>query len=252
MIERTARGRVAVLSISHGPVNAMDVELVRAVTAMFTELAADPPGAVVLTGAGRAFSAGVDLRRFLAGGAGYVAEFLPALGELFETAFRFPGPVVAAVNGHALAGGCVLACCADARVMASGKSRIGVPEVTVGVAFPRVALEVLRYTVGAPVAGRMVRGAATHLPEEALELGLVDKVVPAEDLVDQAVDMAERLAGSVPADTYALTKRQLRRDALERTARYSADEDAEVARIWTLRAQDGWTKRYLASVTGKG
>ena len=252
MIERTDRGPVTLLSISHGPVNAMDIELVRAVTAVFAELAADPPGAVVLTGAGRAFSAGVDLHGFLAGGADWVAEFLPALSTLFETVFAFPGPVVAAVNGHAIAGGAVLACCADTRLMAAGRGRIGVPEAAVGVAFPRVALEVLADTVGAREAGRLVRGAATLLPDEALALGLVDEVVPAESLVDRAVEVAGRLASSIPADTYALTKRQLRRDTLDRTARYAADEADEVGRIWALRAQDGWTKRYLDSVTGKG
>jgi enoyl-CoA hydratase len=252
MIERSDRGPVTLLSISHGPVNAMDIELVRTVTDTFAELAADPPGAVVLTGTGRAFSAGVDLHGFLAGGADWVAEFLPALSELFGTVFAFPGPVVAAVNGYAIAGGAVLACCADTRLMAAGRGRIGVPEAAVGVAFPRVVLEVLIHTVGAREAGRLVRGASTLLPEQALALGLVDEVVAAETLVDRAVEVATGLATSIPVDTYALTKRQLRRDALDRATRYGTDEAHEVARIWTLRSQDGWTKRYLDSVTGKG
>ena len=77
-----------------------------------------PDAAVVLTGQGRMFSAGVDLLRLGEGGAAYVRRFLPALHRLYDAVFFFPKPVVAAVNGHAIAGGCVLACCADRRIAA--------------------------------------------------------------------------------------------------------------------------------------
>ncbi len=251
MIERTDTGPVTVLNMSHGPVNVMDTEMVRGVTAAFTELAADPPGAVVLTGAGRAFSAGVDLRRFVDGGAGYVTDFLPALSEMFETVFAFGRPVVAAVNGHAIAGGCVLACCADVRLMATGRARIGVPEIKVGVAFPRVALEVMVHAIGGPAAGRLVLGAETHDPEQAVSLGLVDELVEPSGLLDRAVEVATGLATGIPGDTFAMTKAQLRRDATDRIARFRADEDPAIAELWTLRSSDGWTERYLESVTRK-
>jgi len=146
MIERTDTGSIVVLSLAHGPVNVMDTALLRHITETFTALVAEQAGR---GGAHRrragAFSAGVDLRSLLDGGADYLAEFLPALSEALHTVFTFGRPVVAAVNGHAIAGGCVLAGCADLRLMAAGNGRIGVREFKVGAApaFPRVPLEIL-------------------------------------------------------------------------------------------------------------
>lgn len=247
VIERSDDGGVAVLRLAHGPVSAMDLELCRAVGAQLRALATEPPQAVVLTGTGRAFSAGVDLRRVVDGGPAYVAEFLPALSEMFRAAFELAKPVVAAVNGHAIAGGCVLAAAADAVLMAGGGGRIGVPEIRVGVPFPRVPLEVLRFAVGDVAARRLILGAQTHAPADAQALGLVDEVVPADELAARATAVARELAGTVPADTFAVTKAQLRRDAVERMARY-ADEDGPVEQLWVRRATDGGIAGYLESL----
>lgn len=241
--------RVAVLRLAHGPVNVMDIEFCRAITERFRALADDPVQAVVVTGTDRAFSAGVDLKRYLDGGAAYVERFLPALTDAFHAVFELRKPVVAALTGHAIAGGGVLAACADVRLMAEGTGRIGVPELRVGVPFPRIAIEVLRYTVGDVTARRLVLGAQTYAPSEAQALGLVDRVVAPEELLSEAVTTARTMAAEIPADTFAVTKAQLRRDALERTARY-ADEAAELTRLWNLRVIDGWTARYLESVLG--
>lgn len=252
VIEREDAGDVAVLRPAHGPVNAMDVELVEEITEVFRRLADDPARAVVLTGSGRSFSAGVDLRRYLADGASYVTAYLPRLSEAFRAVFDLPKPVVAAVNGHAVAGGCVLACCADLRLMADGPGGIGVPELRVGVPFPRSALEILRYAVGAPAAARLVLGAAILRPAEAAAIGLVAEVVEPARLLEQAVAAAADLAENIPADTFAVTKRQLHRETDERIDAYAADEDPAVEALWTTRATDGWTARYLESVTRRG
>ena len=251
MIEREDVGEVAVLRLAHGPVNAMDLELCQAAAAQLRALTADPARAVVLTGAGRAFSAGVDLRRYLEQGEAYVARFLPALSEMFSAAFELPKPMVAAVNGHAIAGGCVLAACADTVFMADGNGRIGVPELKVGVPFPRVALEVLRHAVGDVAARRLVIGADTMRPAAAQAVGLVDEVVPADELLGLALEAARALVAEIPADSFAVTKGQLRRDAMERTAAWAGEEAESVTRLWNRRATDGWTAAYLKAATGK-
>jgi enoyl-CoA hydratase len=120
---------IAILTLSHGKANALDIEFCDALASNFAELANSDVKAVVLTGQGRIFSAGVDLKRLSQGGADYIRRFLPALHRLFEAVFFHPRPVVAAVNGHAIAGGCVLACCADRRIMARESGRIGVTEI---------------------------------------------------------------------------------------------------------------------------
>lgn len=248
VIERTDSGEVAIVRIAHGPVNAMDLDLCRDITTTFRGLVADPAKAVVLTGSGHAFSAGVDLRRFLDGGEPYLREFLPALSEAFLAVFELAKPVVAALNGYAIAGGCVLACCADTTLMAEGDGRIGIPEIEVGVPFPRVALEVVRYAVGEVAARRLVLGAQTVTPDVAHVVGLVDRVVPAAQLEALAVAEARGMVAAVPPDTFALTKAQLRRDTMERVEAW-ADESAAVAELWARRATDGWTSEYLRRVT---
>jgi enoyl-CoA hydratase len=251
MIERKDEGSVAVLSIAHGAVNVMDLELLAAVTETFTQLADDPARAVVLTGAGRAFSAGVDLSRILAGGQDYIAEFMPALSEALMAVFTFDRPVVAAVNGHAIAGGAVLALAADNRVMTSGKGAIGTPEALVGVAFPRAALDIVVYAVGERVAQKMIIGAENYPPEQALSLGIVDELVEPESVVSRAVELATGMAERIPADAFAHTKLQLRRHVIERIVNYGQDEDPNAIEIWNTRATDGWMADYLERATRK-
>ena len=250
MIEREDHGEVAVLRLANGPVNAMDLRLCQAIAERFLALVTDPARAVVLTGTGRSFSAGADLRRYLDGGADYVRRFLPALSDAFRAVFELTKPVVSAVNGHAIAGGCVLAAAGDRTLMADGGGRIGVPELVVGVPFPRTATEVLRHAVGDVATRKLVFGARTHTAAEAVGFGLVDEVVPAGELLPRAVAAARSLAADIPADTFAAAKTQLRRDYVDRMDRY-ADEAEGVATLWARRATDGWTADYLAKATAK-
>ena len=142
MIELVEQDGVGVLRLAHGKVNAMSIEFCEALTARFAEISS--ARAVVMTASGRTFSAGVDLVRLLEGGAPYVRKFLPVLSGMFAAVFSHPAPVVAAINGHAIAGGCVLACAADKRLMARDGGRIGVTELLVGVPFPPAAMEIMR------------------------------------------------------------------------------------------------------------
>ena len=238
MIHREDHDDVAVLRIEHGPVGAMDLELCTELGQVLRALAADPARAVVLTGTGRSFSAGVDLRRVLDGGGDYVQRFLPALSEMFEAAFALGKPVVAAVNGHAIAGGCVLAAAADVVLMAEGKAGIGLPELKVGVPFPRIALEIMTHRMGEVAARRLVLGAQTLSAQDAVAAGLVDHVVAADDLDARAVTAASDLAALTPSDTFAATKSAMRREAHERAERY-ADDDATATLLWVRHATDG-------------
>lgn len=252
MIELEDVEGVAVVRLAHGKVNALDLELLGAITSTFRELDNDAAHrAVVLTGAGRAFSAGVDLWRIADGGADYVAAFLPALTTAFEAVFDVGKPVVAAVNGPAIAGGCVFAACCDHRIIADAGASIGVTELLVGVPFPTTALEILAYAAGAPAARAAILGGTAYAPAEALARGLVDEVAPGPALVGHAVSVARRLAGAVPADTYRLTKRQLHRPTDERIARLRGEDDPRVRELWTARVADGGIRAFMAAITGR-
>jgi enoyl-CoA hydratase len=218
--------------MAHGKVNALDLALLAELTETFRTLEAE---AVVLTGSGRAFSAGVDLWRMLDAGPGYVRDFLPALTETFLTVFTLGKPVVAAINGHAIAGGAILAAACDHRVMAGGT--IGVTELLVGVPFPASALRILSYAWGDVAARKAVLTGETAGPSDALARGWVDEVVPPEALLDTAVARA-RVA--VPPDTYRLTKAQLQ--SPERVF------DAEVLDLWLCAVEDGRIRRYMEQI----
>ena len=149
---------VSVVRLDRPPVNALDLDLVEDAVATLGSL----EGPVVVTGAGKCFSAGVDLRAVVDGGREYTDRFLDAMPAAFLAVFDYPGPVVAAINGHAIAGGCVVAMAADVRLMSGG---IGLTEVAVGVPFPVAALEICRYAMGTSVpARRWERRPSTRRP----------------------------------------------------------------------------------------
>ena len=240
---------VTVVQFDHGAVSALDLEFLQALRAEIAELA-DAGTALVLTGTGSAFSAGVDLFRILDGGIDYVAQFIPALSGVFEDLFAYQRPVVAAVNGHAIAGGCVIACCADHRIMADGRGRIGVPELLVGVAFPASALVPVRYATGDVGVADLVYTGVTLLPAEALQRGLVDEVVPEAELLDRAVAKAEQLA-SLPPAAFAHTKRSLRDrywTEMDETGRH---RDAEMLEVWKAPETRAAIAAYVEKTIGK-
>src|SRR5258707_3016097 len=189
MLELEEREDITIVRLAHGKVNALDVELLQAIAKAFGSL--EPGRAVVFTGAGRSFSAGVDLKRIDDGGMDYVRVFRPSLSAAVRAVFDHPGPVVAAINGHAIAGGCVLAAACDRQLMSGGT--IGLSEMRVGVPFPAVPLEVMRHLIG-PSVRRMVLDAELYAPGDALALGLIDEVVAPESLLDESLAAVARLA----------------------------------------------------------
>lgn len=242
--------QTVVLRMQHGKASAMDVELCEALSEAFEALDRPSCRAVVLTGTGSIFSAGVDLPRLLDAGQEYLDAFLPALSTMFEAVFRFPKPVVAAVNGHAIAGGCVLTCACDRRLMAAGRGRIGVPELLVGVPFPLVALEIMRFATPGQHFQELIYSGATHEPDEAARRGLVDEVVPADELEKRAVELAERM-GEIPAESFRITKEQLRAPTLERLARDQRASDAEIAAAWASDEPRAAIARYVEQTLGR-
>ncbi|OBK35537.1 enoyl-CoA hydratase [Mycobacterium sp. 1245111.1] len=212
-----------ILRFDNAPVNALDLDLLNVII----DLMRGVDGPVVLTGAGRAFSAGVDLRALVDGGTGYAERFVAALSEAFLAIYDHPAPVVAAVNGHAIAGGCVLAMCADVRLMSGGT--IGLTELSVGVPFPVAALEICRGAMGSS-ATRAALGAKTIDADTALARGWVDEVVGKDDLLEKALATARELGEYSPA-AYAATKTQLHKPVRAAIDAGTA-ADADVRASW--------------------
>lgn len=250
MIEATRVEGTLILRMAHGRANAMDTELMRGLRRALDDTVRSDARAIVITGTGGIFSAGVDLFRVLEGGRAYLEEFLDHLSGAFRELFVVPKPVVAAVNGHAIAGGCIVACACDHRVMALGAGRIGLPELRVGVPFPISATEILRHAIGsrraqeAMLVGNNVEAAA------AIEHGFVDELVEPSALMDRALEIAALLAASPPA-SYARTKLDLRRPVIETWARLGAAHDKETLAAWDSPAVREAIRAFVARTLQK-
>jgi len=249
VIHREDREEIAVLRLDHGKVSAIDSELLALLEDRLDAVAASAARALLLTGSGASFSAGVDLWRVLEGGETYLQGFLPAFRRTVERLFTFSRPVVAAINGHAIAGGCLLALCCDYRIMASGGGRIGVPLLRVGVPFPGLCIEILRFVTG-PRARQLAYFGNTYPPEQACQLGLVDEVAGPEVLLDRALKVAGQLA-AIPARTFQLTKRQLRQPVLQRVEHQEAELEDSVTALWNDPEIHAFIRAYMQRTVGR-
>jgi len=247
MIDRQRRDEVTILRMDREPANVLDLEFSDAITDALREAAADPTtNAIVLTGTGKVFSAGVDLFRVLEDGPGYLPGFFASLNLLFQTAKALPKPIVAAINGHAIAGGAVLAFACDFRVMAEGPGKIALPELDVGVPFPGSALRIIRGAVPARSRRDLVLRRKSFGPDVALDGGLVDELAAPEHVLERAVALATEM-GSVPAQAFAVTRALLAADSLDEAALL----EVEVQRIWAAADTRQRMRQYLERTLGK-
>jgi enoyl-CoA hydratase/carnithine racemase len=200
-VERRADG-VAVLRLSNGKLNSISLAVLRRLHEVAGELAADLPGAVVVTGNDRSFAAGAEIAEFK--GPDEARTIGAAFHEAFDALAALPRVKIAAVNGYALGGGCELALACDFRI-AGETARFGQPEILLGIIPGGGGTQRLPRLVGPTRAkdliltGRQVRAA------EALAIGLVDEVVPVGEVLDRALARAaDFAAGPVVAHGLAL------------------------------------------------
>ncbi len=185
--------------------NALGTEMMRWLLSRI-EAAGDAP--ILLTGTADVFSAGLNLREVAAHEGDAMLAFLDLLERCMTALYLHPAPVVARIDGHAIAGGCVLALCCDHRVVRDDPTlRIGLNEVALGVRFPPRILSIVRRRVPPRNLEEVVLGAGLFAPRDALRLGLVDEIVDDPAAVAQA--RLDALARH-PRDAYALAKRDLR------------------------------------------
>lgn len=249
MIQMEMQDSTAILRMDHGKVNAIDIEMFSEFAARLQEAEDSSATSIVLTGKGKAFSAGVDLFQVLNGGREYLEKFLPLLVGTFQKLFLLPKPIVAAVNGHAIAGGCILTCACDYRIAAKGDSKIGVPELFVGVPFPPLALEMMRFAVSSEALQEIIYTGRTYGMEESLQKGMLDELVSPEMLLGRAIEVASQL-GRIPQRAFWMAKRQLRHPVIEK-ARQFGPSDQEILNEWSAPATFEIIRGYLQKTIGK-
>jgi enoyl-CoA hydratase/carnithine racemase len=203
------------LTLSAPGKNALSSQLMAWIVDRLGEARGEP---VLLTGEGDAFSAGLNLKEVASLDGEGMQRFLGALERMVDALFNYPGPTVAWINGHAIAGGCIVALACDHRLMTSQpRARIGLNEVPLGLRFPPKTWRLVRHRLPAHAVERVVLEGGLHPPDVALRLGLVDEVVSGEA---EARAYADRIAG-LHLGAYAAAKRALRASVLD----VGADEE---------------------------
>ncbi|HEV8676207.1 MAG TPA: enoyl-CoA hydratase/isomerase family protein [Methylomirabilota bacterium] len=205
-------GGVAEIRLACGKANALNPRSLAALAAAFDEAAGVAARGVVLTGYDRYFSAGLDLVGLYDFDPSAMDAFVADFDRVMLRIFAEPRPVVAAINGHAIAGGCILALACDARVMADGDGRIGLNEIRLGLPFPAAALEIARHAVPGEHLEAILYGGQLYGPADALTRGLVDGVETGDVAVAAGV-VCERLAER-PGGAFATIKAGLKGPAI--------------------------------------
>ncbi len=236
-------GAIATVTLNRPPANAINLQLCLDLIAALDELEADPAiDAMVLTGRPKMFSAGLDVIELYALDRAGMAAFWTNFCEAFTRLYETPLATVAAIAGHAPAGGCVLSIACDHRVMAQGRFKIGLNEVAVGLAAPRFLCRVFTGVVGQRNAEKMLPVGAMVDPEGALAVGLVDEIVPIDDVMAASVAFLQGQL-KVPQRARAATKGYLRQDNVTAT-RGRLEAELELL-------QDSWFGQECRRVMGE-
>lgn len=216
LIDTTIHGHVHELRLARAPVNALNPELCNAITHALRDAVSNGAQGIVLAGGPKVFSAGLDVPYLLSLGTDQ-DSLLQAWAAFFTAARTLassPVPVVAAMAGHAPAGGCVLALCCDYRIMADGPFRIGLNETQVGLVAPEGIQALLTRAVGAHRAERLLVAGAMPEARDALRIGLVDELTDLEDVVTRARVWLEELL-QLPRMPMLETRRIARRAVVD-------------------------------------
>ncbi len=209
---------------------------------------------VVLTGSGERFSAGLDLGEhfpLFAGDPETVRTWFADYRATNVRLFTYPRPVVAAINGHAFAGGLITAAACDHRIVAASESaRFGINEVPIGIPMPAVYLRILQYAWGEPVAARLSLHGEVISGADLLRLGVAHASASSNELLDRAVAVAE-LTPDDCIDQYAFTKRALQAPALRDIEALSDPLDELLPEAMTSPDARHAHRRYWATLKGR-
>jgi len=190
-INKAVNSQTAVIELHRGKVNALNGKVVKELRDIFKQLENDNDiSAIILTGRGSFFSFGFDIPEFMDYSREAFREYLLSFTALYRYLFLYPKPIIAAINGHAIAGGCMLVTPCDYRIMVTGKSKISLNEITFGSSLFAGSIEILKFCTGQRNAEIIAGTGKMFTPDEAHKIGLVDEVVPPENLLPQAQKIA--------------------------------------------------------------
>jgi len=231
-IDRSIEDSIATIHLNRGKVNPVNEAMVDELKACFEELESDPiVKAVVLTGQGKFFSFGFDIPGFLDHSKDEFAQFLTKFADLYAHIFLYPKPVIAALNGHAIAGGGMIATACDYRLMVEGKAKISLNEITFGSSVFAGSVEMLKCCVGQKNAESVLYSGAMFSADEALSLGLIHQKTTEDDLSEDTKKIAHDFAQR-DSRAFESIKMLLRKPIAEQMTKTEKDSIREFVDIW--------------------
>ncbi len=236
-IERT--GNVAVVRMNSNPMNVIDEGFFSDLEEAFATLeSAHLESPVVLTSSQRAFSAGLDIKYhfslFSTGDEEEIWQWYKRFRGALLRVFTYEKPVVAAVNGHAIAGGLILALCCDYRVCVDSGARFGLNEITIGFPIPSAIAQIALYVLGTAIAQRVMTTGFLYEPRDAVALGFFDESREVDELLSHCVEFAGQYGPSlIPG--YVFSKRALRREVVANMEGACAELDRELPGVLRSR-----------------
>ncbi|MCK9390192.1 MAG: enoyl-CoA hydratase/isomerase family protein [Syntrophales bacterium] len=231
---------IAKVILARGKVNAINEAVIDELTACFQRLAADAETkAVVLTGQGKFFTYGFDIPEFLNYKQEAFLRYLTKFTDFYGYLFLFPKPVIAALNGHTMAGGCMIAIACDYRIMVSGKAKISLNEINFGSSLFAGSVEIMKLWLGQKNAETAVYTGAMYAAEEAFRLGLIHQVALEADLEANARTVAEQFAAK-DGVAFRSIKHLLRKPLADEIKKREKDSLLEFVAIWY--SEGTWAK----------
>lgn len=251
-IQLTIKGGYAIVQMNRGKVNAINREMVKELRAVFLALEEhnDVQG-VILTGQPHYFSAGLDLIELYQYDKEQISEFFGAFGNLYLQLVQFKKPFISAITGHSPAGGTVLAVTSDNRYMAEGdKYVIGLNEVAVNIQISQNLTEIYAFWMGDGLSSRYILEGKLLSGKEALAAGLVDELLPLENVLDRA---EKKMQHYLKADQEILvnTKAKLRKHLWDKLDLESGNSLKEASELWWKPEIRAKMKAYVESFSSK-
>ena len=251
-LQLTNKTNYLLVEMHRGKVNAINFEMVQELRRVFADVAADPQiKGVILSGQEHYFSAGLDLIELIDYDEYQITEFFSAFGNLYQELVRFDKPFIAAITGHAPAGGCVLAVTSDNRFMASGDNyRIGLNEVAVNIQISQNLTEAYSFWMGEGLASRYILEGKLLTASEAYSAGLVDALVPMEEVLSTAESKMKTYLRADPK-IWRNTKIKLRKHWRSKLDTDPENSLQEAATLWWKPEIRAKMKAYVSSFSNK-
>jgi len=250
-INVTIKDRLALITLNRNKSNALNREMITELNDMLHNIANDANiGGAIITGREHFFSAGLDLIELYSYNEEEIRSFWLLFLEFSANITAFKKPLVAAINGHAPAGGCVIALACDGRVMAEGKYIIGLNEVPVGIIVPDSIFKLYSFWLGNAHACRSLLEGKLFSPEEALAIGLVDELVNPDSIMTAAERRIRKYMAFEP-NTWQQSKLNIRKELI---AGMSSDQSQTLEMMitqWWSPATRGLLKMIIDNLQKK-